>query len=508
MLRRDFIASLAALVATPAFAQTPGEPGLQTKGAGQPFNPGDVTDLARGLSQKPYAEPVQVPKAWTKITYEDYVSIWFDGRNALWNDQAETPLRMDVFAPGLYFPRPINISVVEDGVARPLAFDMGVFDKTDKFPDLPIDDTLGYSGLRLRAELETPGIFTEFAVFQGASYFRAIGTGDIYGLSARGLALDTAEPEGEEFPEFRSFWLEKPAPGEVAFILHALLDSPSCTGAYRFEITPGAPLVMDVTATIFPRRDCRNVGIAPLTSMFQYDQTNRHRFTDFRPAVHDSDGLLIENGAGETIWRPLANPKTLQISAFVDDNPRGFGLMQRARKFSDFADLEALYHRRPGVWIEPKGDWGRGSVSLIEIPTPSEIYDNIVCYWRPRGGLAAGSETTFEYRLTWGADSAYGTGLPVLNTMIGSAFENNGIIVAIDFAPGADVPDDLDEITKVVQASTGEASEGVLQRNPETGGPRLAFKFHPGDEQLIEFRAQLRLNGAPLSEVWLYRWTA
>jgi glucans biosynthesis protein len=508
MLRREFIASLAALVGTPGFAQTAGEPGLQTQDAGTPFQPDDVVAMARNLSQRDYQTPVAIPEPWTSITYEDYVSIWFDGRNALWEGEDDTPLRMDVFAPGLYFPHPINISVVEDGVAKTLGFDLGVFDKTDKFPDLPIDDTLGYSGLRLRAELEKPSIYQEFAVFQGASYFRAIGTGEIYGLSARGLAIDTASPEGEEFPDFRSFWLEKPAPGSQTFVLHALLDSPSCSGAYRFEITHGAPLVMDVTARIFPRRDIDNIGIGPLTSMFQYDQTNRHRFTDFRPAVHDSDGLLIMNGAGETIWRPLANPTQLQISAFVDENPKGFGLMQRARNFSDFADLQALYHRRPGVWVEPKGDWGQGSVSLVEIPTPTEIFDNIVCYWRPRDGLAKGSDNSFAYRLTWGEDSDYGDGLQVLNTMIGSAFDNDGTIVAIDFAPGPNVPEDLDEIVKVVQASAGEVSAGVLQRNPETGGPRLAFKFHPGDAQLIEFRAQLRLNGDPLSEVWLYRWTA
>ena len=265
---------------------------------------------------------------------------------------------------------------------------------------------------------------------------------------------------------------------------------------------------MDVTAHGFPRRDIRNIGIAPLTSMFQYDQTNRHRFTDFRPAVHDSDGLLIMNGAGETIWRPLANPTTLQISAFLDTNPKGFGLMQRARTYSDFADLEALYHRRPGVWIEPKGEWGRGSVALSELPTPAEVFDNIVCYWRPAGGMQRGDEGRFDYRLTWSEEVSYGEGLIVLNTLSGAAFEIRGTIVLIDFAPGDTVPEDLGEVDIVVNASAGEVSSGVLQRNPETGGPRLAFKFEPGDETLIEFRAQLRLNGAPLSEVWLYRWTA
>lgn len=507
MLRREFIASLAALAATPALSQNAERAGLQLAD-GAPFAPEDVIALARRLSEQDYRSPTTVPQEWTQISYEDYVSIWFDPRNALWNDQAETPLRLDVFSPGLYFPTPIGLSVVEDGVARPLLFDLDLFDKTDKFPDLPIDDSLGYSGLRLRAELEKAGIFQEFAVFQGASYFRAIGTGNIYGLSARGLAIDTAGPDGEEFPEFRAFWLEKPAAGEETFILHALLDSPSCSGAYRFEITPGDALTMDIEARIFPRVDLDNVGIGPLTSMFQYDQTNRHRFTDFRPAVHDSDGLSIVNGAGETIWRPLANPQNLQISAFVDNNPKGFGLMQRAQNYSDFADLEALYHRRPGVWVEPKGDWGEGSVTLVEIPTPSEIFDNIVCYWRPSGGLAAGSDNAYSYRLTWSQQKAFGDGLTVLNTMIGSAFENDGTIVLIDFEAGPGMPDDLTLIEHPIRSSAGTVSGGVLQRNPETGGPRLAFKFDPQGAELIEFRAQLLVDGAPISEVWLYRWTA
>ena len=264
---------------------------------------------------------------------------------------------------------------------------------------------------------------------------------------------------------------------------------------------------MQVSATIFPRRDLTHVGIAPLTSMFQFDETNRDRFSDFRPAVHDNDGLLIANGAGETIWRPLANPKTLQISAFRDDSPKGFGLMQRARQFSDFADLSALYHRRPGAWIEPGEGWGPGAVTLVEIPTDREIYDNIVCYWRPDSGLAAGQEHQFSYRMLWGDDSRYGKGLRVFNTRIGKAFED-GIIVAIDFEDGPDVPDDLGQLERLIRSSAGEVSTGVVQRNPDTGGPRLAFKFHPGDASLIEFRAQLRHDGKPLSETWLYRWTA
>lgn len=506
MLRRDVLSGLMALAASPTWASSEDEPGLQL-GPATAFDAKDVMALARKLAEGNYQVPQSVPEAWTEISYEEYLSIWFDSRNAVWAQDDGVPLKLDVFAPGLYFPHPVALSVVDGGQARPVLFDMAVFDRTNRFPDLPIDETLGYSGLRLRAETEQKGIHQEFAVFQGASYFRAIGTGNIYGASARGLAIDTAEPTGEEFPDFRAFWVEKPPVGSDTFTLHALLDSPSCTGAYRFVIRHGQPLRMDVTATLFPRRDMTHVGIAPVTSMFQFDETNRDRFSDFRPAVHDSDGLLILNGQGETIWRPLANPRTLQISAFRDSGPQGFGLMQRARQFSDFADLEALYHRRPCVWIEPGEDWGDGAVTLIEIPTDREIFDNIVCYWRPDGGLASGTEHAISYRMYWGGNSAYGNGLHVLNTRIGAAFED-GIIVAIDFADGENVPSDLGRIEHDIRASAGEMSDGVLQRNPDTGGPRLVFTFYPEDVALIEFRAQLRLNGDPLSETWLYRWTA
>jgi glucans biosynthesis protein len=241
--------------------------------------------------------------------------------------------------------------------------------------------------------------------------------------------------------------------------------------------------------------------------MFLFDDTMRQRFDDFRPAVHDSDGLLIRNGAGEEIWRPLSNPKTLQISAFADMNPRGFGLMQRARRFGDFNDLEALYHRRPGLWVTPKGDWGRGSVTLVEIPADLEIYDNIVAYWRPAGTIQAGEDIALEYDLAWGTEPELNGPLRVLNTAMGSRPEG-GRIVTIDFEDGPDVPDDLNQIVKLVRASAGTVTEGIVQRNPETGGPRLAFTFDAGDAPLVEFRAQLRLNGNALSEVWLYRWTA
>ena len=232
----------------------------------------------------------------------------------------------------------------------------------------------------------------EFLVFQGASYFRAVARGQQYGLSARGLAVRTARAEGEEFPAWTDFWIERPAEKAERIVIHAILQSRSVVGAYTFAARPGNDTVIDVDATLFARTELTAFGIAPLTSMFLFDSSNRARFDDYRSAVHDSDGLQIVNGRGERIWRPLANPASLQISAFIDDSPKGFGLLQRKRSFEDFEDAEALYNKRPSLWVEPKGQWGPGHVELVEIPSEREIHDNVVAYWQPKVPIAAGSE--------------------------------------------------------------------------------------------------------------------
>ncbi|MEM9798161.1 MAG: glucan biosynthesis protein G [Pseudomonadota bacterium] len=470
-----------------------------------PFGPDTVRGMAWALAQKPHEPRAMVPEPWRELTYDEYRTIWFDPRKAVWSD-ADLGFEMDLFHPGLYFPRAVDVWAVEDGQASRLAFDFDLFARTDMSPELPVDETMGYSGLRLRHAFPGEANLREFAVFQGASYFRAIGAAQHYGLSARGLALRTGDAEGEEFPDFVGFWVEASEDRETV-TMHALLDSPSVTGAYRFVIRPGDACKMTVSCELFPRVDLDHVGIAPLTSMFLYDETNRPRFQDFRPAIHDSDGLLVWNGAGEMLWRPLANPPTLQVSSFVDTSPRGFGLMQRANKLSDFADLEAHYHERPSLWIEPEGDWGQGVVRLVEIPSDQEIYDNIVAYWRPREPLAAGSSHVFAYRMTWGEAAPRRRNVaPVLNTHMGLNFDRDRWLAAIDFAPHDDLAGDLDDVTLHVSSSRADVSSGILQRNPETGGVRLGFTFDPGERDAVELRAQLIREGRAVSEVWLYRW--
>jgi len=506
MLRRDVLKALAALAAAPN-AVLAGNAGLRVDASATPFTAQTVAKRARAMATDAYAPRPTIPAEWQNLSYDQYRQIRFDTDNALWND-TDRPQRLDTFPPGLYFPQAVEINIVEDNTANPLVFDIDVFDIAEAVPDLPLNEHIGYSGLRLRADLLKNGKNTEYAVFQGASYFRGIGTGESYGLSARGLALKTGDPMGEEFPDFIAFWVEAPDPSDLSVTVHALMDSPSCTGAFRFEITHGDVLDMEVEATIFARSDMSHVGIAPLTSMFLFDAKDRSRFSDFRPNVHDSDGLLIHNGAGEVIWRPLANPTTLQISAFGDNNPKGFGLMQRKRDFSDYNDLEALYHNRPSVWITPRGEWGAGAVTLVEIPADLEIYDNIVAYWRPDTPIAAGTEHQMRYRLQWGADPAPQPPelLRVLNTAIGGRPEG-GLVMVIDFANGDALPEDLDDVQIILRSSKGTISPAILQRNPETNGPRLAFTFDPQESSYAEFRMQLRTSEAPLSEIWLYRWT-
>ena len=494
--RRGFLGSGLAAGLLPRGARAAGPP--------TPFDGGTVTDIARAAAARPYRPVPDVPPEWLDLTYDQYRGIVFDHRRALWNG-TDSPLRVDLFAPGLYFERPVAVFTVADGMATPVPYDRSKFQHADIVPDLPAQEEIGYSGIRLRTGWDGDGNFQEFAVFQGASYFRMIPHGGIYGLSARGLAVGTGGPE-EEFPDFTTFWVERPAPEAETYVVHALLDGPTATGAYRFEVTPGEETRARVTATLFAREDADHLGLAPLTSMFLFDETNRNRFDDFRPAVHDSDGLSIHNGAGEHVWRPLANPVALQISAFVDEDPRGFGLEQRAQDQRDFADLEALYHRRPSLWIEPGEGWGRGVVRLIEIPADKEIYDNVVAYWLPSATLPAGGSTSFSYVMTWRRGAPEAPVAQVTQTRIGAGFDG-GRQVAIDFAPHPDLEGDLDGVASHIAATAGELSHGILQRNPETGGVRLAFVLEPGTATFSELRAQLRRDGRPVSEVWLYRWT-
>lgn len=474
---------------------------------GTPFDAAAVRQLARDLAQKPFKPPDnKLPDNLKDLDYDHYRSIRFLPERALWKDE-HLRFQGQFFHRGFYYTNRIDIFQVVQGRAIPIRYSPSLFD-FGKVPPPPPDADLGFAGFRLHSPINRPDYFDEVCVFLGASYFRAVAKGEIYGLSARGLSINTAASTGEEFPLFRSFWIEKPAPNADSIVVHALLDSNSLAGAYRFTIRPGDATIFDTEVALYPRADVANAGFAPLTSMFFFDFNDRQSVDDYRPAVHDSDGLAVRNGRGEELWRPLNNPRDLQISTFADTNPRGFGLLQRQRDFRTYQDLESRFEKRPSLWVEPIGDWGEGAVQLVEIPTKEEIHDNIVAFWRPKDPLKQKGEYSFTYRLHWGQDKpGGGARARVIKTRIGAGPESSRLFV-LDFVgdnlKGAKVESSNANVT----ADKGKVSNIVIQPNPETGGWRVSFRLAPGKEAAIELRARLTQGDEPLSEVWVYRWTS
>ena len=469
------------------------------------FDAQTVRKLARELAAKPYQAPdTKLPQEISALSYDAYRNIRFDPAQSLWRGTG-LPFEAQFFHRGALFRERVDIFEVADGRARPVLYRPELFNFGSNQKPPPAD--LGFAGFRLHTPLNRPDYFDEVASFLGASYFRAVARGQSYGISARGLSLRTADPAGEEFPVFRAFWLERPQPGTRSVVVSALLDSISATAAMRFTIRPGEDTVFDVEATLFPRVDLDQPGIATGTSMFYFDASSRAGIDDYRRAVHDSDGLMMLSGRGEELWRPLANPRTLQISSFTDSSPRGFGLMQRKRDIRAYEDLEARYERRPGLWVEPIGDWGDGIIQLVEIPTKDEAHDNIVAYWRPRLKLAAKSEVNFTYRLHWTATAPIRSDLArFTETRSGAADTKRLFVLDVAGEKLKSIPADA-RPSATVSTDKGKIINVVVQPNPEQGGWRLSFELVP-DGKLAELRAQMHLGDAPLSETWMYRWTA
>ncbi len=472
-------------------------------GEGEAFSRQGVVERARRLSQQPFTPPAQAPEPLSGLDYSDYRKINYRQNAAVWG---RTPTRFSIqlFAPGYLYRDLIDIDIVENGRSSPLTVSEGSF----RVPAPELASVLAeigkYAGMRLHYPLNSETYADEFLVFQGASYFRGVSEGQLYGLSARGLAIDVAEPKGEEYPLFRHFWVERPPDNQESIVVHALLDSERVTGAYRFDIYPGAPLRMDIEVTLFPREDLAHVGLAPLTSMFLHGPLDHADRSDYRPAVHDSEGLAIRRGNGERLWRPLSNPRNLQISAFVDNNPRGFGLIQRQREFAAYQDLEARYERRPSAWVQPLGDWGKGHVELVEIPTDAETNDNIVAYWRPEAGLRQGEPFKYAYRLNWpdrvpwAAEAAR-----VVRSAGGQKLFSDRQEIVIDYAH-LDARG-LDGITLNASMSPGHILESRIQPNPAIRGARVFLTLDENDASVAEMRVELKRDDEPVAETWLYR---
>lgn len=493
------LASLAAsALPASAFAR------LRSQDEGTRFSHASVIDEARALSARPFTPPEPLPEGLSGLDYDTYRAIRFRSEAAVWAGTA-SKFSVQMFAPGSLYADPVDILLVESGRARPVQVSADAFEVPRAEIGRLLAELGRLAGFRLHYPINNTGYVDEFAVFQGASYFRAVSRGQTYGLSARGLAIDTGEPGGEEFPVFRRFWIERPSPDMDAIVVHALLDSRRVTGAYRFGIYPGSPTAMEVSATLFPRARLSHVGLGCLTSMYMHGPLDPPDQPDFRPRVHDSMGLAMHTGTGERLWRPLSNPRTLQLSGFRDRDPKGFGLSQRVRAFDEYQDLEARYDTRPSAWVSPQGGWGEGHVQLVEIPSGHEGNDNIVAYWRPAGGLAAGQEFSFAYTLRWPDDVEAGDLGRVARSALGRTLDQGRPQMAIDWTNPGRVP--AEDVRLDASVSAGAIVSQSVAANPVTGGYRGYLTFDPQGANLVEMRVRPIASGVPAGETWLYRWT-
>jgi glucans biosynthesis protein len=527
MVRRRAILKSAVALAAGSWAYSEFAAAAQTASSppaaaapSQPFDYAWLKGQARKLAGNAYqASQDTLPPAMAKLSYDQYQSLRFRTDHALWGG-AGLAFRLQFFHVGRSFTEPVRLYEIVDGQSREIVYDpaMFEFDKAGIDPKV-MHDHVGFAGFRVQFITDWKD---DVAAYLGASYFRAVG-GDTrqYGLSARALAVDTAFPRPEEFPRFTAFWFERPAKDSGTLTLYALMDSPSIAGALRFQISPGGTQIMDIDSALYPRKPIERLGVAPLTSMFFYGENDRRGANDWRPEIHDSDGIAMWTGAGEWIWRPLTNPAQLHFSSYVDDNPRGFGLLQRDRDWDHYQDDGVYYDRRPSLWVEPKpgpnGGWGKGSVQLVEIPTVDETFDNIVAFWNPLEKPKPGQELLFSYRLYWGTHMPYASALGQtlatrtgIGGTVGQKRQYYSWHFAVDFAGGelGALPKDA-PVEAVITTSRGQTEHVTAHYVEEIHGYRALFDVRPPDDSVepIDLRLYLRVNGRPLTETWIYLWT-
>lgn len=487
-------------------SHAPEAPKFFTLGEPAPFDPNMVTEAARSLSKRPFVPlPSDLPAAFRDLSYEQYAAIRQRPGTAIWAGE-NIGFAIEPLHRGFIFSSPVEISLVEEAKARRILYNPSLFD----FGKLVIPANtgdLGFSGFRVLAQGASG--FSEVALFQGASFFRAVAPGQTLGAIARALSIKTADPRGEEFPAFRSIWIERPTLAAGALIIHALIDSESVTGAYRFTLRPGDATIIDTECTLFARTAVDNLGLATMSAAHLSGPIDGRCDNDLRPSVNEVSGIQMLTGKGEWLWRPVANRETLQISAFVDENPRGFGFLQRDRNFDHYQDDDQHFETRPSLWIEPIGEWSAGGIQLIEIPSQSEGNDNIIAYWKPKQPLAAASETFFAYRQFWCWSPPEQPPLAIAaQSRSGRGSSANRRRFIVEFAGETlGVPENAQAIKPNLNVAPGSIAGLRTIVSASKKSCRVLFEIDPGKESYSEIRLVLEAGGKPISETWLYRWT-
>lgn len=476
-----------------------------------------VAKLAAARAAAAYKEPErELPKRLAELNYDQNRDIRFKPEQALWRSEG-LPFHLHLFHRTSAVRESIAIREFSATHVQTLPFIRDFFDY-GKLGNLgSLRSSLGYSGFRLHYPINRPDVFDEVIVFHGASYFRALGAGQVYGLSARGLAVNSGvSGQVEEFPVFTDFWIGKPRAGANTLKLYALLDGKSVAGAYEFTVRPGRATVIDVRARLFAREAIALPGLAPLTSMFWFGKNEDRPAGDPRPQVHDSDGLFLQTADGAQIWRPLQNPSGILNTDLPATKPVRFGLIQRERAIAAYEDFEARYYERPSAWVEPTGDWGSGSIRLVELPAKNEYGDNIVAYWLPDQKPEVGKAYEFAFRLVWSLEQpGDGKLARVLSTRTGNLPGGGaGQLFWIDFAG-----EDLGQRTPPELAADINIGPGAklrhqtLIRHPGIDGWRVALQVENANPSIegetakpVQLRVRLRDGYEPVSETWTYTW--
>ncbi|NMG01516.1 glucan biosynthesis protein G [Azoarcus taiwanensis] len=478
------------------------------------FDLDTLAERARALAEQTYRAPEPIPRVMRELSYDQYQGIRFEPASSLWAG-SDSRFQVMFFPAGLFYTHPVRINVIEGEEVQPLDFRKSDFSYSDPEIERRVPADLGYAGFRLTFPLAAEKEQNQFLVFAGASYFRGVGRDNAWGISGRGVAIDTGLPRGERFPSFVEFWLEQPSPDDHTVRFYGLLDGEDLTGAYEFVATPGETTRLDVKAVLFPRGEIEQLGVAPLTSMFFYGENTGRPRGEWRGEVHDSDGLLIADGAsGEWLWRPLLNPVNLEMDWFAVERLAGFGLLQRDVDFSSYQDLGARYERRPGAWVVPRSEWGAGHVVLVQIPTDTETNDNIVAFWKPVEPVKAREAYRFEWTVGFGPGDPVETGLArTVNTFVGDGSVVGGGNVpgayrfVVDFEGGS-LPRQAEGgevLSRVTGLDGTEVLEHFVEFNAALKTWRMSALVKPEAGKSVALRAFLSDGENALSETWSYR---
>ena len=499
-----------ALISTdPLLAQTDPKPSVAgssvTLAAPVDFKSGTPADIARDLAKQPF-KPIasDLPDPFKTLSYEDYAAIKLKPDARIWNDGG-VGFVVEPLHRGFQYGNPIQLNIVADGKAYRLVYETRLYEFGKLNPSPKIGD-IGFSGFRVVRGRGGQGA-AEVATFQGTNFYRALADGQVAGMMARALAIKVADAKGEEMPFFRQIWIEKPSAIADLLVVHAVIDSDSLTGAFRFTIRPGEATIVDVECTLFARKAVDNFGLATMSATHLLGYMDHKRFDDYRPNVNEVGGVQMLTGANEWVWRPVSNREELQISTFIDSKPRGFGCMIRDRNFENFLDEEQHWERRPSIWVEPFGDWSDGGVQLIEIPSQSDANDNILCFWRPNAPLLSGSETSFSYRQFWCWDPPEKPDLArAARSHAGAVGKRTRFFVEFE---GDILADDkrVSGMSPTLTASAGSLTMLKTFPDHERKALRVLFELDPQGAGSSELRLVLEAQGNRISETWLYRWT-